>query len=50
MKIDMDEVYSQQDDATCHTSNASIKETESYFEKPVTAKITRFTEGPRIQQ
>jgi hypothetical protein len=31
MKIDMDEVYFQQDGATCHTSNASMRVIESYF-------------------
>jgi hypothetical protein len=31
MKIDMDEDYFQQDGATCHTSNASMIEIESYF-------------------
>jgi hypothetical protein len=36
MKIDMDEAYVieaylQQDGATCHTSNASMGEIESYF-------------------
>jgi hypothetical protein len=31
MKIDMDETYLEQDAATCHTSNASMREIESYF-------------------
>jgi hypothetical protein len=31
MKTDMDEGYFQQDGATCHASNASMREIESYF-------------------
>jgi hypothetical protein len=31
MKTDMDKAYFQQDGATRHTSNASVREIESYF-------------------